>query len=1070
MLYSFNRKTIFYKLLFFVGLVLSFLPTLYGQTYNFRSYGVRDGLGQSTINVTFQDARGYLWFGSDGGGLSRFDGTSFTTYTEKDGLTSNIVLSIAEDNKGSLWIGTNGNGVCKHNGKQIELVDDSLLNEQIIYDIIVDKKGNIWFGTYDNGVIYYNGNEFKKIGKEEGLTTEQVFNLEEGKDGGIWVATDGGGAFIIKEFKVTSVFTNPDLKTSSIFGLTCDQSGKIWLGTLTKGIYIYDKGQIRKFNKIPELIEDEEIWALFCDKQGAVWIGTESKGAYKVDADKITHYNSQNGLTSNTIYSIAQDIIGNVWLGTLSGGVNKFQGETFLHIGQESGVSNKIINSVIEDSEGNVWIGTMGAGIYQFNTTGLHHIISNKSLMASNVNVITESKDKTTIWIGTEENGVYKYTKKTAHIEDFKQTSGLIFKGVKSIIEDSNGDIWFASITQGICRYSNKEFKYYKQEAGLCSDIILTIYEASDNSIWFCGIDGGITRMDSKEQFKTFTADKFDGKYVWTITGDDDGGIWIGTIGSGLWLYKKDVFKQYTIAEGLTSNNIYTMAFDYNANLWLGSEKGIDKVIIDNNNIKEVKHYGYNEGFKGIEVSHSNSAIFPTKLGKVWFATKKGATLYNPEADVTNKIPPKTHLTSLRLFHQEVNWLTYTDKVSKWTNLPEDLVLPFNQNHLSFDFIGIHYTNPDEIKYQYRLKGVDDDWVPVVKIRTAVYPNLSPGEYTFMLKAVTGEGIWSDHITYFSFIISPPFYLTWWFLILVVAVTITIFYLIIKRRERRLRREKKILVNKVQQRTEALNQSTKKIKLQNEKLELAYKDITGNITYAKRIQDALLPPEKLQKEYLPNSFILYKPKDIVSGDFYWIEKKKNKIMFAAVDCTGHGVSGAMVSVIGFNGLNRTVNEFGLTQPAKILDKLNELVEETLRQNENEVKDGMDIALCTLDLEHGTLEYAGANNPIYLIRDNEVLVTKGDKQPIGSFENRTKFTHHNIEIKKDDKLYIFSDGYADQFGGPKGKKFMYKKFRNTLLEISSQPIHEQAELLDEIIEDWMSGHEQVDDICIIGARL
>lgn len=248
------------------------------------------------------------------------------------------------------------------------------------------------------------------------------------------------------------------------------------------------------------------------------------------------------------------------------------------------------------------------------------------------------------------------------------------------------------------------------------------------------------------------------------------------------------------------------------------------------------------------------------------------------------------------------------------------------------------------------------------------------------------------------------------------------------------------------------------------------KEITDSITYAKRIQEAILPPETIIKNLLPNSFFLYKPKDIVSGDFYWLEQKNNKVLFAAVDCTGHGVPGAFVSIVGHNGLTRAVNEFGLTEPAQILNKLNELVEETLRQKDNEVRDGMDISLCSIDFSNNQLQYAGANNPLYLVRNNEIIITKADKQPIGGTGENKTFANHSFEINRGDSIYIFSDGFADQFGGPKGKKYGYAQFRKFLLSIQNYSMSEQLNLMNVEFNNWKGELEQLDDVCLIGLKI
>lgn len=247
-------------------------------------------------------------------------------------------------------------------------------------------------------------------------------------------------------------------------------------------------------------------------------------------------------------------------------------------------------------------------------------------------------------------------------------------------------------------------------------------------------------------------------------------------------------------------------------------------------------------------------------------------------------------------------------------------------------------------------------------------------------------------------------------------------------------------------------------------------EILDSITYAKRIQTAILPPSKLVKEHLKDSFILYKPKDIVAGDFYWLECKDGKVLFAAADCTGHGVPGAMVSVICNNGLNRSVREYGLTDPGKILDKTREIVTSEFNKSDEDVKDGMDIALCVID--DLNLKYAGAHNPLWIIRKGatEIEETKADKQPIGKYANTTQFRTNDISINKGDTIYIFSDGYVDQFGGEKEKKFKSKAFKQLLLSIQDKTMEEQKLIIDNVFEKWRGNIEQIDDVCIIGVRI
>ena len=282
----------------------------------------------------------------------------------------------------------------------------------------------------------------------------------------------------------------------------------------------------------------------------------------------------------------------------------------------------------------------------------------------------------------------------------------------------------------------------------------------------------------------------------------------------------------------------------------------------------------------------------------------------------------------------------------------------------------------------------------------------------------------------------------------------------------------RMLEQKVQERTAEVVKQKEEIEQQNGKISELYEEVTDSIKYAKGLQEAILPPDDFVKNEMPESFILYKPKDIVSGDFYWVEKKNDKIYFAAVDCTGHGVPGAFMSIVGYNALNEALRLND--DPGSILDQLNKGVSKTLHNNAmgSTTQDGMDLALCCYDMKTQILQYAGAYNPLYLIRNGEVNQIKPDKFAIGGYydDSSKKYTNHTIQLQEKDYVYVFSDGYADQFGGPKGKKFMYKRFRDYLLTLDGKSMQSQKEFLNDTIEDWKGPLEQIDDILVIGMHV
>ena len=417
--------------------------------------------------------------------------------------------------------------------------------------------------------------------------------------------------------------------------------------------------------------------------------------------------------------------------------------------------------------------------------------------------------------------------------------------------------------------------------------------------------------------------------------------------------------------------------------------------------------------------------------------------------------------------------------------------LRYQYNSLSFEFSAQYHYKSDQNVYSYFLTGFDEKWTDWSPETKAMYTNLPEGKYTFKVKAKNVYGQISN-ISEYSFVIKAPWYRTVWAYMLYVFVGLLIFWELLLLYTRRLKRIIKLRTAEVVAQKEQIIEQKNEVEEQRKQLEYKNESITASINYARRLQRAILPEENLLQEHLKDYFILYKPKDIVSGDFYWVDHLngipgRDISLFAAVDCTGHGVPGAFVSVVGNSSLNRAVKEFGLSKPSEILEKLNELVVETLSKGDEEVQDGMDISLCAIDYNKMILQFAGAHNSAYLVRqaldpeevglngngnyfsDNLVEI-KANKQPVGFFEYREAFQNNEIKLKKGDCIYLFSDGFADQFGGPKGKKYNYYRFKEFLSNIHKFPMNKQKRLLDEEFENWRGEEEQIDDVIVFGVRV
>jgi serine phosphatase RsbU (regulator of sigma subunit) len=512
----------------------------------------------------------------------------------------------------------------------------------------------------------------------------------------------------------------------------------------------------------------------------------------------------------------------------------------------------------------------------------------------------------------------------------------------------------------------------------------------------------------------------------------------------------------------LMSNSIMAVEVDKTNNLWIGHDKGLNRINLDDGSIR---FYGVLEGFTPLETYQGAISVDPEN--NVWIGTGDGLVKYVAEQDILREEPPRTYITNMSIYGDSTEISSFADGIDSITGIPLNIRLPYNKNNLVFEYTGLHFSNPAKNRYQYMLAGYDDTWSEITdKTQTDQYKKLPHGSYTFKVRAANCDGIWTPEPVSMSFVITPPFWKTKVCYALEIILGITLIFLFVTVRERKLQHDKKVLAQKVKERTIEIEKQRDKIAEQN-------REITSSIMYAQRIQSAVLPDEEYTSNILPQHFILFKPRDIVSGDFYWMTEKGNYILVAAADCTGHGVPGAFMSMLGVSLLNEIVNITKKYQANEILESLRYNVKETLSQRgkKNEARDGMDIALCIMDFNNHTAQFAGAYNPLVLIRNSEPVIYKGDKMPIGIHVGHEKpFTNHSFEIAKDDMIYLYTDGYADQFGGPEEKKFKSCTFRQLLADIHNKPLEKQKEILDKTISDWKGELSQVDDIMVIGIRV
>lgn len=1053
-------------------------------TYNLQYLDVDQGLGSSYVMNIVEDSRGNLWFADWASGVSMFDGKSFIHFKESEGFLSNYIWTMHEDKHGNMWFGSDGIGICKFDGKVFTEynIKDGLASD-LVLDIAEDDSGNLWFATSE-GVSMFDGKYFTTYTTEQGLSNNYTTALLFDHNGDLWIATDGGGL-------------------------------NKYHGTSQKGFTHYTTG---------EGLPTDNLSSLFEDSYENIWIGTFEYGACLFDGYSFFTYSTQQGMSNNFIYAIEEDAYGNIWFGTDGGGACMFNRSAFVYFSEAEGLSNNIVRSVLKDSDGNIWLGTFGAGVNKYNEKSFENFTDQQGLNSSIVRDIVEDRNGN-LWFA-QNTGVSRYDGK--YFYHYSTENGLNNNTIRAIIEDHEGNLWFATHGGGVNFFDGTNFTYYTTREGLSSDEVLCLYEDSKNRLWFGTNGGGITMFDHENYYHITSeqglgndivraiiedkhgniwfgtngggADCYNGEtithytqreglsedYILCFFEDSEGRFWIGTEGGGISLMEDDTVKIISLQEGLSNNIVWSIVEDLNQKFWVSTEHGLNLISFDENDQIQITQFGKLDGLKGIDFYPD--AVCLDSQNRIWWGGGKALAMLdlNKYEQITD--PPSIHLTDINLqqtfidfrkLHDSVslgkrvylndesdivlNKIKYSD-VQIFSNVPVDLELPYNINHLTINFSAIDWSAPHKIRYQYKLEGLEEEWSPVLEESRAIYSNLPWGHYTFKVKAIGEAQVWSDVLEY-PIIIHPPWWFTWWAYVIYFVAGVVALILIIQWRTKKLVQNKKELETLVSERTTEVVQ-------QKELVEQKNKEITDSITYAKRIQEAILPPGSMLHSTLKDAFVLYKPKDIVAGDFYWLEEKNNTILLAAADCTGHGVPGAMVSVVCNNALNRAVREFDLNQPAQILNKVRDIVIETFNKSGEDVKDGMDIALVSFYFNNDTTEiqYAGANNSLFVMSDGVLKIIPADKQPIGKYALTESFTNHELKLKKGDTIYIFTDGYIDQFGGEKGKKLKFQGFIEVLQKIQNQSMKQQKKQLDDFFSTWKGPLEQVDDVCVIGVRL
>ena len=767
--------------------------------FNFTIFGLKEGLIESQIHNMFQDKKGNIWFGSFNGvskynghtfenysrkeglidnfyqcgledhegniwlgfrgGITKFDGEIFTNYTTKEGLSNNNIESMVEDRKGNIWFGTTGGGVTLFEPKTNVFTHFGPKQgmDAIVLDIIEDKKGNIWFATQNAGLIKYDFKSFSRFGTHEGLPYNTVIDLKEDHSGNIWLAMWTG----ITRFDGTYFHQLSGIHEKYTSKISIDRDNNVWFGAMQGGVYKIDKSWTNLTTITTHVgLPNDYVMCSLTDKDNNLWFGTND-GVVKY-SKLVNHLTQKDGLIASEVSCVLKDQMQNFWVGTYSGGISKidFKTNKIKNYSPKEGLSDADITSMMQDKAGNIWCGTNYSNMFRFNTDGktLTHFRDSGSYIVC----IFEDKAGNIWYSSRDKNGVFRLNKNTVTVTRFDMRQGLPQDQVVRIWQDSGENMWFCTFN-GVSRLdkNGKLLRNFTEKEGFKLSIVESVVEDKYGNFWFSNLADGIIHLN----------------------------------------YKNKTFVHFTEKEGLSNNTVFGILKDKSGNLWFNTRNGLSK--LSDEVVKQLaskqplskpiyfKNYNFEQGYTGFGGGRFD--IVEDSTGKIWIPMVDRLTIFDPKEEAIKNDKPTVKLTNIKLFNESISWkkdtgfvlqngLTVEDfdfeSLSKWNNIPEKLQLPYNNNYLNFEFVGINTNTPQKLIYQYKLDGLEKTWSIPSSRSEASYGNLPSGRYVFKIRCMNSDGNWSEESVY-EFSITPPFWKTWWaYLFYLLAISYLIYKVI----------------------------------------------------------------------------------------------------------------------------------------------------------------------------------------------------------------------------------------------------------------------------------------------------
>jgi ligand-binding sensor domain-containing protein/serine phosphatase RsbU (regulator of sigma subunit) len=1058
----------------------------------------------SKITAFYSTPNKKLFVGTYGDGIYIFDNNRTEHLTSENGLADNVIYNMHFANN-QLWCGTDaGITVISNLGDKptFKIISHQKgLPDNIVRNISSMNKERFIISMQDSGFCFYNvkAERFEKPTFINDWSHGPVINAEVFGENSFAIATEKKGLFIIENGQFFIQDYNSTAKTNSANFLFKDKNTDLWLAS-PKGLHQYSQKRFNFINNAKGLA-NEKILSVVVDDDKTILAGTET-GAVQITYDPSGKllFIPNEPLSKFTISCATNSPDGEIWLGTYSNGIVilKNAKTKFINLNSKTGgLSNDNISNIYFSNQNTAYISTLGGGLIEMEISGepenktykVKRTFTEADGLASQYIYASITDGKGNLFAATDGGGlqIFRNDKFRSLTKQYNLSSQTVF----SLCKDDRGSIWASSNLNGILKYNGKEIETLTQKKNGLRDEQPAQLIAYDNIIYSIhskGIDKINSNDNSISYFDVFEGDlepNLNSAFV------KDGILYSGT-NNGLLIYRlakqtADTVKPIAIIDQLQINyqnfSLDSLhEFKYNQNnisfgfdgIWLKNPEKLsyrfklegfeDKwnysnegKLVNYNNLS-AGHYQFIVQSKNEEDVWSNESIFSFNIlapiwAKWWFwaivvivvgsciylflqyrlkaLQKENIVLEEKVAERTHEIELQTKIIEAK--SKELELLSLV--ASKTDNVVLILDSEGRLEYVNESFVRLNRITFEDLKKQGETIFEISNNPKIRELVDEAVGQRKSMKYEALNKIDNNTEVWE-------------------------ASTLTPIF-------DENGKLKKIII---------IDSDVTESKRQERIIFQKNKDITDSIEYARKIQTAILPEEKLIKKHLPDSFVLYKTKDIVSGDFYWFAEKEDCCIIAAVDCTGHGVPGAFMSLIGYNILNKIVNEQGISEPGEILKHLNKGVLDALYKNQikAESKDGMDIAICKIPYKGNQIQYAGSMRPIWIANANGVNEIKGDKIPIGTIPGIDKpdytFVTHHITLQKDDVVYIFTDGYSDQFGGEREKKFSTTRFKEILSKNYTLPFDKQHDVLWKEHLNWKGNLEQIDDILVIGYRL